>query len=721
MAARLRAMTEVNSISAEDTFGLQADILEYLADMEQSAEGLGIHKVYTSYTAMVADAPAPVGSNGKALRYGQLVSIYDESNPSQSESGNVYAWQKGNTGASAWLLMGNLGDIKESIAGKVDKVSDGETSITDGGSFDALVDSLGNAVVKMGAIPEVGNGIQAEDFYDTEGNSLTRKIEEIDAGTDGMMPRDSIENEVMKDGSNHEVWCDKFGNIGMLLTGNGILKVSKIEGDVVGSVENAIAFPNAIYCLVGVQRNFWHQSLLSRWNPNDYYLQFGGTAPYQRRTPLVATIKEDALSKLDGKKMTLSLVDYRKMAVVQKIENVTVRAAHPKAESDGLGLIRVMFVGSSTTQSCYFVEALTRYVSNYELVGLRHSPPSNNTNPDPSDENFSIIHEAHGGCTLASFFGEPSTGATAHFFPFIQPNGNYRYWGATGFWKNAHLNKYTTVTQNDPDEPDYHPGAYNNGCYIQSALEKFDETTGLLENPTQYDIMYDNDNSSFIKWDGSEWQTIDKSDFTWTFQFGKYIDMWGLDTPDVVVVTLGSNDFRNADLPIDFSQWNGMITEFVASVKEKNSSAKLALCSQGPFGNDGYDGLPTGMLNYKCWLHFRNMIDVFGKMESQGVYVIDQTSELSAEYGFPVIMTGDTTASQTAVVHTFPTYNYPLVYPTELYHELYTHDGKGSVAKPYSIEQKMKVLNADSVHPQYSYANMGIPIAAFLQYIRQQQ
>lgn len=113
MAARLRAMTEVNSISAEDTFGLQADILEYLADMEQNAEGLGIHKVYASYAAMVADAPAPVGSNGKALRYGQLVSIYDESNPSQSESGNVYAWQKGNTGASAWLLMGNLGELAD--------------------------------------------------------------------------------------------------------------------------------------------------------------------------------------------------------------------------------------------------------------------------------------------------------------------------------------------------------------------------------------------------------------------------------------------------------------------------------------------------------------------------------------------------------------------------------------------------------------------------------
>lgn len=113
IAARLREVTEVNSISPEDTFGLQADVLEYLADMEQNAEGLGIHKVYASYAAMVADASAPVGSNGKALRFGQLVVIYDSSNTTQAESGNVYAWQKGNTGAAAWLLMGNLGSISK--------------------------------------------------------------------------------------------------------------------------------------------------------------------------------------------------------------------------------------------------------------------------------------------------------------------------------------------------------------------------------------------------------------------------------------------------------------------------------------------------------------------------------------------------------------------------------------------------------------------------------
>lgn len=159
IADRLRASTEVNSISPEDTFGLQADVLEYLADMEQNAEGLGIHQVYASYAAMLADASSPVGSNGKPLRFGQLVVIYDSSNTTQAESGNVYAWQKGNTGASAWKLMGNLGNVHalqsqidsllssdESMKGKLTEL---ETTINGNGTRMIVPNVGGNEVVSI--------------------------------------------------------------------------------------------------------------------------------------------------------------------------------------------------------------------------------------------------------------------------------------------------------------------------------------------------------------------------------------------------------------------------------------------------------------------------------------------------------------------------------------------------------------------------------------------
>ena len=110
-AIRLRQVKEVDSISPEETFGLHADTLAYLADMEQNAEGLGIHKVYKSFAAMNEDSSAPVGTNGKPLRFGQLVAIYDKDNQSQAENGNIYAFQKG--AEAGWLLMGNLNSIGE--------------------------------------------------------------------------------------------------------------------------------------------------------------------------------------------------------------------------------------------------------------------------------------------------------------------------------------------------------------------------------------------------------------------------------------------------------------------------------------------------------------------------------------------------------------------------------------------------------------------------------
>lgn len=106
-AAALRKQTQTDSITPEDVGGLHYDTLEYIANMEQSADGLGIRNVYKTKAAMEADK-SPVGTNGKALRYGQLVCVYDETNPTSAENGDIYAWQN-----PGWLLMGNMGSIYE--------------------------------------------------------------------------------------------------------------------------------------------------------------------------------------------------------------------------------------------------------------------------------------------------------------------------------------------------------------------------------------------------------------------------------------------------------------------------------------------------------------------------------------------------------------------------------------------------------------------------------
>ena len=74
-AKELKEKSQVDSITPEEVGKLHEDTLAYIASLEQSADGLGIKKVYQSKSAMEADTD-PVGTNGKALRYGQLVSIW---------------------------------------------------------------------------------------------------------------------------------------------------------------------------------------------------------------------------------------------------------------------------------------------------------------------------------------------------------------------------------------------------------------------------------------------------------------------------------------------------------------------------------------------------------------------------------------------------------------------------------------------------------------------
>jgi hypothetical protein len=103
-ADRLRKVTDINSISPEDTFGLQSEVLEYLTYIEQNFETLGIHQIYKTFAAMESDA-SPIGTDGKALRYRQLVLIWDAANANQTESGNIYAYQ-----APGWELVGNANE-----------------------------------------------------------------------------------------------------------------------------------------------------------------------------------------------------------------------------------------------------------------------------------------------------------------------------------------------------------------------------------------------------------------------------------------------------------------------------------------------------------------------------------------------------------------------------------------------------------------------------------
>ncbi len=154
-ADELRKKTETDSISPEDVGGLHADTLAYMADMEQNIEGLGIKRVYKSYAEMTAEGEEPTGTNGKQLKFGQLVAIYDAENTAQAETGNIYAWQKG-TGAEAWLQVGNISNIDE-LRQKIDDTgakadaaqaeAEGVVGVIDVAQIDKVPASVADALI----------------------------------------------------------------------------------------------------------------------------------------------------------------------------------------------------------------------------------------------------------------------------------------------------------------------------------------------------------------------------------------------------------------------------------------------------------------------------------------------------------------------------------------------------------------------------------------------
>lgn len=157
-AKELKEKSQVDSITPEEVGKLHEDTLAYIASLEQSTDGLGIKKVYQSKSAMEADTD-PVGTNGKTLRYGQLVSIYDDAHADGSENGNIYAYQK-----PGWLLMGKVsGGTTLSIA---QEAGDSDTKVMSQAAVTSALNTIFESKEK-----ELFQSSNVVNNRDVEGNS----------------------------------------------------------------------------------------------------------------------------------------------------------------------------------------------------------------------------------------------------------------------------------------------------------------------------------------------------------------------------------------------------------------------------------------------------------------------------------------------------------------------------------------------------------------------
>ena len=120
-AEALASKTESGSITPEELGYLIRDIAAYVAEVEREGGALGVRKVYTSVTAMQADND-PQGDDGKPLRRGNLVAIYDREHPKAEDNGRIYVYTGSSWSQVAHVVVHLGNEYSDEDKGKVDLI-----------------------------------------------------------------------------------------------------------------------------------------------------------------------------------------------------------------------------------------------------------------------------------------------------------------------------------------------------------------------------------------------------------------------------------------------------------------------------------------------------------------------------------------------------------------------------------------------------------------------
>ncbi|MCR5382037.1 MAG: hypothetical protein K6G44_13720, partial [Lentisphaeria bacterium] len=161
---------------------------------------------------------------------------------------------------------------------------------------------------------------------------------------------------------------------------------------------------------------------------------------------------------------------------------------------------------------------------------------------------------------------------------------------------------------------------------------------------------------------------------------------WNIQKPDFLFVMLGLNDFRN-NLEADFTEWRRRIGILKYSYLKANPDGKFVICipcsTCGSLDNTAGDF--TVRQNAAMWRFRKWLINTFDKQEKDGYYLLDVGLTIDNEHGYMLAKNATTVPFET-----------------------------------YKGEEALRIQTGNP-HPYPNYPSMGIPIAAFIQYYRNQK
>lgn len=400
-----------------------------------------------------------------------------------------------------------------------------------------------------------------------------------------------------------------------------------------------LCLPSALYVMRGVTDTLWAQAAQSLYGRSQAVVRWSGSCAFTERRPqraVIASAKEGDTLRAD----LVSTVSFDTLRSCRTVLHV--------ADTTGSGTVSVQILGDSYVQGAFFRDALIsrRMVPGLRMIGLRRV--------EGTDDQYD---EGRGGWTVQRYF-EVRHDSLASHSPIMQPPGEQRYWGATAFWQNAHRAQEATA----PFETRYACGRFT------ACLPRFSETTGLLLKPRRGDMMWDSKASRYVIYNGRRWKPTTTDESLWAVDYGKYLAMWGLERPQILMETLGLNDYRDS-LTADYTLWNSRLEALRRSYQEAVPGGVFVVvvpCSScGSMDNRRGDF--TLRQDAAMWLLRRNIMQHFDGRERSQVYVLDMGLHIGSETG-------------------------------------YRRDRDG--------------LQTGNPHPYVAYPAMSVGVAAFVQYIR---
>ncbi|MFI3279074.1 MAG: hypothetical protein R3Y55_00930 [Rikenellaceae bacterium] len=418
-----------------------------------------------------------------------------------------------------------------------------------------------------------------------------------------------------------------------------LLLLASLQTSRAQSFQNQITLPSKQYMLTSTANEMYVQTFLKRSSLGDVVVRFGGSTHYAQAGRLEKKAVIDKPST--GETIEIEMISLLDFSTISSISSQVVAGEASKGERE----VKVQFLGDSFTKGIYFKDAFldSGYVPNVKLIGTREIP-----------DNPGQFHEGRGGWTLKKYFSDLATEAL-FYNPYYQPSGEYRYWGSSAFWQ-------TVIALKQNPKADFSI-RYNCDGYDSSGFGE----DGKRVSPVKGDLIFNSQTREYEAWNGKKWKTVERP-AAWSFDFAKYLEMWQLEAPEFLVVMLGLNDFRDLDMPLDFTEWNSMAEELLKSYKSAVPDGRLALCtpctSCGTLDNERGDF--TTKQNAAMWEVRKNIIDTFDCREDEGIHVVDASITIDNENGY---------------------------------------NTKGGV-------------QTGNPHPYPSYPALGVPIAAFVQYYR---